>query len=141
MPKFCGEIGLLSRHDCAVFHENLVMNKVGCIADRTSIAPVAVLARFQRAMASALLLFLPTSDNGSSSAITRFAATGLAAAAKRTVELRRNVGNSSCLIVSPTLGEGPRNQGPVLLPPKRQPALFAQPTNVAGSLDGNSYRT
>jgi hypothetical protein len=110
MPKFRRETGLFSRHDSAVLYENLVMNKVGCIRRRTSIARIAVLALSSppSRYGGSSSPNLPTSRSESGSAITSFAATPLAVAAGSTVELRWNVSNSSCLIVSPARS-GPRN--------------------------------
>jgi hypothetical protein len=68
MPKFCREIGLLSRHDSCVLDENLVMDKVGSIRDRTSIAMVAVLAPSGCGVGSSCFK-LPRSSSGSGSGV------------------------------------------------------------------------
>lgn len=44
MPQFCREIGLLFPHDRWVLHENLVMDKIGSIRNRSSTATVAAVA-------------------------------------------------------------------------------------------------
>jgi hypothetical protein len=145
MPKFCREIGLLSRHDSCVLYENLVMDKVGSIRDRTSMAMVAVLAPSGCTVGFSCFK-LRTSSSGSGSSVGGTNGTNARKAmslgqgaslkkcrpltganfwntdispsqvdAKSTVEPRWNVSNSSDLIVPSGLGTV-RGTGPSTAP-------------------------